>query len=168
MQNMIDRSVFLGDPEDPQPVWRDEAEDAASWPEGAVFKITFTRERFPHAQSELPRTDFFGSDGWPWAFPRTSNTHCQSRSSRVFRRSRASGGSGTCMNGRSRENSPRTSFGVIARILRVNAGCGTARFRIIAASFTAGKSEADRSFRSSYVLSRSASPSMRSGRLSRS
>jgi cation transport regulator ChaB len=72
MKEKIDRSLFLGSTEDPQPVWRDEAEDADSWPEGAVFRIEFTRERFPHVnerQCRLPRTDCFGCDGWPCDLP---------------------------------------------------------------------------------------------------
>ncbi len=65
----IDRSIFVGSAEDPQPVFREEAKDAASWPEGAVMAVTFARERYPHIatriRSALPRTDYFGIDGWP-------------------------------------------------------------------------------------------------------
>jgi|GEM_PF-2368707 len=63
------RSIYLGSAQDPQPTFRDEAEDAANWPEGAVMAITFTEERFGHLASipgePLPRTDFLGEDGWP-------------------------------------------------------------------------------------------------------
>ena len=64
----IDKSMFQGDGEGPEPVWRDEAEDATTWPVGAAFKIHFTPENSPGASvtyCELPRTEFYGIDGWP-------------------------------------------------------------------------------------------------------
>lgn len=66
----IDRSIYLGSSEDPQPIFRDEAADGASWPEGAALAVTFTKERFGHLAcgDQLPRTDFFGGDGWPLDF----------------------------------------------------------------------------------------------------
>lgn len=69
----IDKNVFLGGNENgPAPIWRNEAEDSASWPEGAVFKIHFTPENSPGAsikECAIPRVDFFGSDGWPIDLP---------------------------------------------------------------------------------------------------
>jgi RNA polymerase sigma-70 factor (ECF subfamily) len=68
----IDKSMFLGCGEGPEPVWRDAATDADNWPAGATFKIFFTAENSPGAsvtQCQLPRTEFFGPDGWPLELP---------------------------------------------------------------------------------------------------
>lgn len=65
----IDKSVFLGAGEGPDPVWRDEAEDAESWPEGAAFKLVFTREICGDVAYDFPCTEFYGADGWPVDFP---------------------------------------------------------------------------------------------------
>ncbi len=72
MNSKIDRSVFVGNSNDPQPIFRDEAADAADWPEGAVFAVQFTPENCPDAsvtQCEIPRTEFFATDGWPLELP---------------------------------------------------------------------------------------------------
>jgi len=66
--DLIDKSCFLGGGEGPEPTWRDEASDAGDWPADAAFKIHFTPENSPGAsitQCELPRTEFYGIDGWP-------------------------------------------------------------------------------------------------------
>jgi hypothetical protein len=67
------RSIYLGKDTDPTPVFRDEVPDAFDWPEGAVMAVTFERERFGHMANEivreLPRTEFFGKDGWPLELP---------------------------------------------------------------------------------------------------
>lgn len=69
MATIIDHSIFLGGPSDPQPVFRDCAVDGGTWPAGAVMAITFAAERFSHLAptpgEELPQTDYFGNDGWP-------------------------------------------------------------------------------------------------------
>lgn len=72
----VDRSAYLGDPSqgDPTPVFRDEASDAETWPEGAAFKVVFmeTGCRFSYIleiRKLLPATEFYGADGWPVDFP---------------------------------------------------------------------------------------------------
>ncbi len=73
MQHVFDRSIFLGGESDPQPVWADEADDSGSWPSRAAFKIEFTPEQFqgtgPAALGELPKTEYYGEDGWPVEMP---------------------------------------------------------------------------------------------------
>ncbi len=71
----VDRFGYLGDPSkgDPVPVFRDEAADATSWPDGAAFKIEFTAESCPNAPPAvrriLPVAEFYSTDGWPLGFP---------------------------------------------------------------------------------------------------
>lgn len=68
----IDRSIYLGSAEDPQPIFRDEAADGATWPEGAVMAIAFTEERFPGAfMTAFPphAVDYFDAGGWPLDLP---------------------------------------------------------------------------------------------------
>jgi hypothetical protein len=71
--SVLNRSAYLGENKGgPRPVWRDEADDAKSWPIGAVFKIQFTPENSPGfsvTQCAIPRTEFFGADGWPLELP---------------------------------------------------------------------------------------------------
>lgn len=66
-------SIYLGTDCDPKPCFKDEAPDAFDWPEDAVMAVTFERERFGHMAEEivreLPRTDFYGADGWPLPLP---------------------------------------------------------------------------------------------------
>ncbi|MFA6503521.1 MAG: hypothetical protein WCT54_01000 [Patescibacteria group bacterium] len=71
-REIMNRSNFLGTEDDPRPTFRDEAENVDSWPSGAVFKVDFTAENSPSAsvtECEIPRTEFFGADGWPIGFP---------------------------------------------------------------------------------------------------
>lgn len=70
----IDKSVFLGSGEGPEPVWRNEAKDVDAWPLGAAFKIEFTIDAFGAVVSDeirksLPMVRYFGHDGWPLDFP---------------------------------------------------------------------------------------------------
>lgn len=65
---MTTRSIYLGSASDPQPIFRNEAADSASWPEGAVMAITFTEERFPgayHCDPPPVPVEYYGADGWP-------------------------------------------------------------------------------------------------------
>lgn len=67
----IDKSVYLGGQDDPQPTWRDEATDAAQWPEGAVFRITFDGMSIPPVlRTELTTfTEYYDAHGWPLELP---------------------------------------------------------------------------------------------------
>ncbi|MDD2786064.1 MAG: hypothetical protein PHS79_04210 [Patescibacteria group bacterium] len=69
----MSKSIYLGSSSDPQPVFRNEAADAADWPEGAVMAIAFKAEDFPGAgckiRASLPCTEYYGSDGWPIDLP---------------------------------------------------------------------------------------------------
>jgi hypothetical protein len=71
MHYRVDRTLFLGKQEDALPTWRDEA-IFTPWPEPAAFSITFLRERFPRVPIVLPRTEYFGFDGWPIGLPYTT------------------------------------------------------------------------------------------------
>lgn len=73
-------SVILGGEEGPKPIVRAENPSALTWPDGALFAIEFQcgprdangrrprrwREKFGDVET---RTEFFGADGWPLAFP---------------------------------------------------------------------------------------------------
>lgn len=58
------------------------------WPEGAVERVTFTREAFPDdAFPEcLPFTEFFGRDGWPLRVPAEVKGQLDLRMQAEFRR----------------------------------------------------------------------------------
>lgn len=75
---MIEKSVFLGEPGDPEPIWRAEAPDAFEWPESAAFAVTFSPERFENTsrwiRERLPLTEFYGADGWPLDLPEERKT----------------------------------------------------------------------------------------------
>jgi hypothetical protein len=51
------------------------------WPEGAVERVTFTAEDFPHSAfpEELPHTRYFGADGWPLCIPERIRPRLDSR-----------------------------------------------------------------------------------------
>lgn len=58
------------------------------WPEGAVERVTFTREAFPDAAFPecLPFTEFFGQDGWPLRVPEEAKSELDVRMQAEFRR----------------------------------------------------------------------------------
>ena len=66
---LMDYSIYLGAVSDPRPVFRSGAPDGFFWPEEAVMAVVFTREDFaglvPSFVKTLPRTVYYGADGWP-------------------------------------------------------------------------------------------------------
>ena len=67
---------------------RPEHANPAEWPEGAVERVTFTREAFPNdAFPEcLPFTEHFGADGWPLGTPDNVKSQLDQRMQAEFRR----------------------------------------------------------------------------------
>ncbi|MFI5297835.1 MAG: RNA polymerase sigma factor [Polyangiales bacterium] len=76
--------AYLGDASrDPAPVFRTSSPgvgpDGRPWPTDALFAVTFRSEDFPdlphgELRDALPRTDYFGADGWPVGLPREYRT----------------------------------------------------------------------------------------------
>lgn len=80
---LINRSIYLGDAKDPQPTFRDEAKDAAAWPGTAVMAVRFEAERFGRIAG-LPRTEYFGADGWPLDLPAKRKSELSATMMREF------------------------------------------------------------------------------------
>ncbi len=58
------------------------------WPEGAVERVTFTKEAFPDELFPecLPFTELFGEDGWPLRVPEEVKPRLDRRMQAEFRR----------------------------------------------------------------------------------
>lgn len=59
----------------------------AEWPEGAVERVTFTREALPTYAfpDRLPYTEYFGEDGWPLHTPERAKPRLDRRVQAMLR-----------------------------------------------------------------------------------